>query len=112
MARESRPWAWLLTITLGFPATVGAALPAGVATETVEFKGSGGTTRGFLAKPRGEGPFPAIVVVHEWWGLTDWIKENTGRLAELGFVALAVDLYDGKVTQDPGEAHELMRALD
>jgi carboxymethylenebutenolidase len=50
-------------------------------------------------------------VVHEWWGLTDWVKGETQKLAEQGYVALAVDLYRGKVTSDPEEAHELMRGL-
>lgn len=83
-----------------------------VETASVSFQGGNGQIKGFLAKPEGAGPFPAIVVVHEWWGLSDWVKENTGRLAGEGYVALAVDLYGGKATQDPGEAHELMRALD
>ena len=83
-----------------------------VETSTVSFQGGSGQIKGFLAKPEGAGPFPAIVVVHEWWGLSDWVKENATRLAGEGYVALAVDLYNGKATQDPGEAHELMRALD
>lgn len=78
----------------------------------VEFRGGAGPIKGYLARPKGEGPFPAIVVVHEWWGLADWIKQDADRLAGRGYVALAVDLYGGKVTDDPGMAHELMRALD
>ncbi|CAN5815275.1 dienelactone hydrolase family protein [soil metagenome] len=85
---------------------------AAVAGETVEFEGGKGPIKGYLAKPEGNGPFPAILVIHEWWGLADWIKQNADHFAEQGYVALAVDLYDGKVTDDPGEAHELMRALD
>ena len=54
---------------------------------------------------------PAIVVIQEWWGLNDWIRENAARFAGQGYVALAVDLYRGKSTSDPGEAHELMRGL-
>ena len=68
--------------------------------------------KGYLAKPEGNGPFPAVVVIHEWWGLTDWVKGNADRLAGEGYVALAVDLYGGKATDDPAVAHELMRALD
>jgi carboxymethylenebutenolidase len=92
--------------------TVAVAAGGPVDTSVVSFKGGAGPIKGFLAKPKGNGPFPAIVVVHEWWGLADWIKENTERFAGKGYVALAVDLYGGKVTKDPGEAHELMRALD
>jgi len=79
----------------------------------VEFENTmGGPTAGYLALPEGSGPAPAILVIHEWWGLTDWVKQNADRFAEQGYVALAVDLYNGKATDDPGEAHELMRALD
>ena len=40
----------------------------------VEFKGGSRMIKGYLAKPEGNGPFPAVVVIHEWWGLTDWVK--------------------------------------
>jgi carboxymethylenebutenolidase len=89
-----------------------AEAPAAIETSTVEFKGGAGPVKGYLARPTGDGPFPAIVAVHEWWGLADWIKQNADRLAGRGYAVLAVDLYRGKVTNDPGEAHELMRALD
>ncbi len=105
---------FVIGLSLGtFPVTAShAAEPGAIETSVVEFRGGHGPTKGFLARPAGEGPFPAIVVVHEWWGLSDWVKENARRLAGLGYVAFAVDLYGGKVTDDPGEAHELMRALD
>ncbi len=103
------------SVLLGGVASIAPARGADakkIDTSTVTFKGGSGQIKGFLAKPEGDGPFPAIVVVHEWWGLSDWVKENAERLAREGYVALAVDLYNGKVTKDPGEAHELMRALD
>lgn len=80
-------------------------------TETVSFANGTGTVGGFLATPAAPGRYPALVVIHEWWGLTDWVKEQTQKLAEQGYVALAVDLYRGKVTSDPEVAHELMRGL-
>jgi carboxymethylenebutenolidase len=80
--------------------------------EMVKFQGGQKEVGAYLARPKGDGPFRAVVVVHEWWGLTDWIKGNADRLAQKGYLALAVDLYQGKSTTDPGEAHELMRALD
>src|SRR5579862_2774724 len=80
-------------------------------TETVTFPNGAGTVTGFLATPEKPGRYPALVVIHEWWGLTDWVKEQTEKLAGQGYVALAVDLYRGKVTSDPEEAHELMRGL-
>jgi carboxymethylenebutenolidase len=80
-------------------------------TETVQFPNGTTTVSGFLATPEKPGRYPALIVIHEWWGLTDWVKEQTQKLAEQGYIALAVDLYRGKVTSDPEEAHELMRGL-
>lgn len=80
-------------------------------TETVEFKSGTDTVGGFLALPDTPGPHAAVIVIHEWWGLNDWVKEQTEKLAGLGYVALAVDLYRGKVATDAEQAHELMRGL-
>ncbi len=54
---------------------------------------------------------PAIVMIHEWWGLNDWIKQNADRFANLGYTVVAVDLYRGKVATDRDLAHELSRGL-
>jgi len=51
------------------------------------------------------------VVIHEWWGLNDWVKEQASKLSDRGYVALAIDLYRGKVATTPDEAHELMRGV-
>jgi carboxymethylenebutenolidase len=78
----------------------------------VEFPTSTGTAAGYLSQPSTiTGKLPGLIVIQEWWGLDDWIKENTDRFAGEGYVALAVDLYRGRVTEDPEEAHELMRGL-
>jgi carboxymethylenebutenolidase len=67
---------------------------------------------GFLAMPRDAAePLPGIIVIHEWWGLNDNIKAATRRLAAEGYVALAVDLYAGKIAATPEEAQALMAAL-
>ncbi|MGA8221067.1 MAG: dienelactone hydrolase family protein [Candidatus Acidiferrales bacterium] len=95
-------------ISAALIARAGAGAPK---TETVEFKSGNDTIGGFLALPDTPGPHGAIIVIHEWWGLNDWVKEQTVKFAELGFVALAVDLYRGKTAGDPGQAHELMRGL-
>jgi carboxymethylenebutenolidase len=87
------------------------AFAAGVKTKELTFKSGDDEVRGFLAEPEGKGPFPGVVVIQEWWGLTDWIKENARRLAEQGYVALAPDLYRGKVATDPTTARELMMGL-
>jgi carboxymethylenebutenolidase len=77
----------------------------------VSYKSGNETVNGMLYTPAGNGPFPAIVVIHEWWGLADWVKEQASRLADQGYVTLAVDLYRGKVASSPDEAHELMRGM-
>ncbi|MEK6983608.1 MAG: dienelactone hydrolase family protein [Nanoarchaeota archaeon] len=62
---------------------------------------------GFLAYPKKEGVYPAVVMIHEWWGLNDNIKEMAKQLASEGYVVVAVDLFDGKVAKDAAEAREL-----
>src|SRR5271155_521270 len=98
-------------IVLGLLAAAFAARAGAPKTETVEFKSGTETVSGFLALPDTPGPHGAVIVIHEWWGLNDWVKEQTVKFADLGFVALAVDLYRGKTATDPNEAHELMRGL-
>lgn len=83
----------------------------GPKTEAVTFSNGKDTISGFLATPEKPGRYPGLIVVHEWWGLNDWVKEQTVKLASQGFVALAVDLYRGKVAADAAEAHELSRGL-
>jgi carboxymethylenebutenolidase len=77
----------------------------------VSYKSGDETVQGTLYAPTGKGPFPALVVVHEYWGLNDWVKEQASRLADQGYVSLAVDLYRGKVATTPEMAHELMRGV-
>jgi carboxymethylenebutenolidase len=67
--------------------------------------------RGYLAKPKAAGPHPAVIVVHEWWGLVPHIKDICGRFAREGFVSLAPDLYGGRIAQDAAEASKMMDAL-
>lgn len=71
-----------------------------------------GEASGFLATPAsGPAKKPALIVIQEWWGVDDYIKGETARFAQQGYVALAVDLYRGKVTSSMEEAHELSRGL-
>ena len=56
-------------------------------------------------------PAPAVLLVHEWWGLNDQIKSVAAALAEQGYIALAVDLYDGKIATQPDQAQSLMQAV-
>jgi len=81
------------------------SLSAGVVTREVSYKAGSVTARGFLAAPEGGGKHPGVLVVHEWWGLNDYARERAKMLAELGYVALAVDMYgNGKVAGHPKDA--------
>jgi carboxymethylenebutenolidase len=66
-----------------------------------------GASEGYLSIPEGEGPFPAVILIHEWWGLNDNIKWYADRFAQQGYVALAVDLYNGESTEDRERAGAL-----
>jgi carboxymethylenebutenolidase len=77
----------------------------------VTYKSGDETVKGILYTPEGKGPFPGIIVIHEFWGLNDWVKEQASKLADQGYAALAIDLYRGKVATTPDEAHELMRGV-
>jgi len=79
--------------------------------KSVSYKSGDETVQGVLYAPRGKGPFPALVVIHEWWGLNDWVKDQASKLADQGYVTLAVDLYRGKVATTPDQAHEIMRGV-
>ena len=78
---------------------------------TMEFPANGGRANGYMARPMEIGSWPAVVVIQEWWGLNDNIRDITNRIAAEGYVALAPDLYHGQATQEPGEAEKLMMAL-
>jgi len=97
---------FLLTIVTVFSL---AAFAAG--DKSVSYKSGEETVQAMLYTPAGKGPFPGIVVIHEWWGLNDWVKEQASKLADQGYVALAIDLYRGKAATRPDLAHELMRGV-
>src|SRR5262249_5286326 len=84
---------------------------AQVTTKEITIKSGGEEFKAFVAMPEGKGPFPGVVVIQEWWGLNDWIKENAKRLAGKGYVAIAPDLYRGKVTDDPKVAGQLRKGM-
>ena len=64
---------------------------------------------GYLAAPDGEGPLPSVILVHEWDGLVQRIKETADAFADEGYVALAVDLYSGRTGSNPQENMALVR---
>lgn len=72
---------------------------------------SGDKGDGYLAVPSTT-PAPAVLLIHEWWGLNDQIKSVAAEFANQGYVALAADLYGGKVGTTPREARTLMQSVD
>lgn len=77
----------------------------------VQFPANGTTASGYLATPTG-GPGPGVLVIQEWWGLVQHIKNVCDRLAAEGFTALAPDLYHGQTAKEPTEAEKLFMALN
>jgi len=81
---------------------------------TVQYPSGTVTVRAFVVAPQTKGKRPAIIVIQEWWGLTDHIKEIAKRYAAEGYVAIAPDLYSRfgyALTTDAGEAGKLMNML-
>jgi dienelactone hydrolase len=88
-----------------------AELNAVQAVQTKEVDYTDGTTqlKGFIAYPAAAGPRPAVIVVHEWWGLNDYVRMRAQKLADMGYVALAVDMYgEGKQAAHPDDAQKFM----
>ncbi len=78
--------------------------------QNTSFPSGEGEAHGYLALPE-SGSGPGVIVIQEWWGLTDHIADVADRLAAEGFVALAPDLFGGTTTHDPDEAGRLMTEL-
>ena len=86
-------------------------------TETLNFSTVKGETTAYVALPdetndETNEPKKAVVLIHEWWGLNDHIKDIANRYAEEGFTAIAPDLFRGKTAANPEEAGKLMNALE
>jgi carboxymethylenebutenolidase len=82
-----------------------------MAGKMVEFPTNGGKTSGYLATPA-SGKGPGVLVIQEWWGLVQHVKNVCDRLASEGFTALAPDMYHGKTASEPDEAGKLFMALN
>ena len=80
------------------------------ARQNISFDSNGQQAHGYLAVPK-SGQGPGVILIQEWWGLDDHIADIADRLADEGFVALAPDLYGGKVTHDSDEAGAMMSSL-
>jgi carboxymethylenebutenolidase len=90
-----------------------AGSSAGPGGARIEYPGAQGKTlEGYLARPSDGGTGPGVVVIQEWWGLNDHIRDVTRRFAREGFVALAPDLYHGVVVSEPDEARKQVMELD
>lgn len=76
--------------------------------EMVEFRSNGGTCGGYLADGKG----PGVIVIQEWWGLVDHIKDVADRFAAEGFTALAPDMYHGVQTTEPDQAGKLLMSMN
>ncbi len=79
--------------------------------EMIRFASNGQQASGYLATPQGASG-PGVVVIQEWWGLVDHIKDVCDRFAASGFFALAPDLYDGRAVAEPDDAAKEMMALE
>ncbi len=95
----------LLLLALLVPTLVQAAIE----TKVVEYQQGDTRLVGYLAYPKdAKGLLPGVLVVHEWLGLNDYAKHRAEQLAELGYIALAADIYgDGKIAADTKEAGKL-----
>ncbi len=84
-----------------------------IVTSNIEYQVGENTHKAYLAHDEeNAAPKPGIVIVHEWWGINDYIRRRAHMLAELGYVALAVDMYGGgRVAESPDEAGNLMNAV-
>jgi dienelactone hydrolase len=100
-------------IALGAWLVVGAVAEAAVQTKEITYKAGQVTAKGFLAWDDAvKGPRPGVLVVHEWWGLNDYARHRAEQLAQLGYVALAADMYgDGKSTTHPDEAGQMAKQV-
>jgi len=88
-------------------AIVGSAGPLGGA--EVTYLPGDPSTRGYLAVPEGAGPFPALVIIHEWNGLVDRVRQVADDFAREGYVTLAADLFQGRTGSNPQENMALVQ---
>ena len=80
-------------------------------TETISLKTSYGSTTAYSASPDDAQPKAAVILIHEWWGINDHVRDLAGRYAREGYTCVAPDLYRGKTATDSTEASSLMNAL-
>lgn len=82
-----------------------AEMTQAITTQEVHYNVGPEKMKGYLAMPEGQGPFPAVLIVHEWWGQTEYPRERAKMLAKAGYAAFAVDMYgQGKTAEHPKDA--------
>jgi carboxymethylenebutenolidase len=80
-------------------------------TETLNFVTANGASTAYVALPETSENTRAVILIHEWWGLNDHVKDIANRYADEGFVAIAPDLYRGRIATNPEDASKMMHAL-
>ena len=102
-----------IAVLLIFLLTAGTA-HAELVTRTISYTQGGQSLEGYLAYDDAvSGKVPGILVVHEWWGLTDYVRGRAEKLAKMGYVAFALDMYGkGKVTSHPDQAGTWMKTIN
>ncbi|HEX7051108.1 MAG TPA: dienelactone hydrolase family protein [Longimicrobiales bacterium] len=110
LAEKAAPAAMATAPTDSLPAAIlgKAPPPRG---EAVHYFEGDTATRGYLVVPEGEGPFPAVILIHEWNGLNDRVRQVADALADEGYVALAADLYSGRTGSNRDENVALMQEV-
>jgi carboxymethylenebutenolidase len=84
----------------------------GISSGFVSFAGNDMTLDGYLTHPSDGQAHPGVILIQEWWGIEPHVKDLTERLARVGYVVLAPDLYHGRVVTEPDEAEKAMMALN
>ncbi len=80
--------------------------------QNIQFPVNGGQGMGYLVRPDSDEAMPAVVVIQEWWGLNEHIRDVVRRVSAAGFVALAPDLYHGEIFTEPNDAQKKAMELD
>jgi len=113
MKKHTRLYGFIILILLGSSMSVLRAQNSThmIKEENVTYTVDGTNLKGYIVYDQNQkGKRPAVLVVHEWWGLTDYPKMRARKLAELGYIAMAVDIFgDGKIAANPQEAQDLTK---
>jgi dienelactone hydrolase len=86
--------------------------PAATKEVNLDYNVDGVVHKGFIAAPNTEGKKPGIIIVHEWWGHNDYVKNRARDLADKGYVAMSLDMYgEGKIADHPKDATAFSSAV-